>query len=204
MTSAVPKPKLPLSVHGELGKIETTTRDWLTNYVRSDPTLGFCSWLDMDKVAEIMLASAIEAFKARAAFYRAQSGFSQDWCEEAVTETIDGTFDLVPFALVRNSSFRQAAPDIRATLKTGLQTVLEASTTADVAGPLALDVPAKRKRGRPAKFPVEAKERALEAKREGASGKQVAATLYDTPRPTLSQIRSVHAILKNYERSKKS
>ena len=204
MTSAIPKPKLSLSVHGELGKIETTTRDWLTNYVRSDPTLGLCSWLDMDKVAEIMLASAIEAFKARAAFYRAQSGFSQDWCEEAVTETIDGTFDLVPFALVRNSSFRQAAPDIRATLRTELQTVLEASPVVDVAGPLAEGLPDKKKLGRPVEIPVAAKERALKARLQGASGKQVAATLYSTPRPTLSQIRSVHAILKNYERSKNS
>ena len=62
--------------------------------------------------------------------------------------------------------------------------------------------PVRGKRGRPSPIPDERKERALAAKRAGASNKQVAQILYDVKTPTSAQKRGASAILRHYERSK--
>jgi hypothetical protein len=61
--------------------------------------------------------------------------------------------------------------------------------------------PAKRKRGRPAKISLEAKQKGLEAKKRGAKGKEIAQLVYGTQRPSSRQVKDARNVLANYERS---
>jgi hypothetical protein len=119
-------------------------------------------------------------------------------------ETIDATFELVPLALVLSSKYREARPEIRATIRTELDKLVEESSTPALAAAQDTAVPLKNKRGRPTSIPAEAKDRALAAQRQGAKAKEVAQMAYNTPHPTRRQMSDVGNILANYERSKKS
>jgi hypothetical protein len=60
---------------------------------------------------------------------------------------------------------------------------------------------AKRQRGRPPKISLEAKQKALEAKRNGAKGKEIAQLIYSTKHPSLRQVKDARNVLANYLRS---
>jgi hypothetical protein len=64
-----------------------------------------------------------------------------------------------------------------------------------------LDIVPKRKRGRPTSISVEAKQKALAARRLGAHGKEIAQLLYEVRRPTTRQVKDVSKVLKHYEQS---
>lgn len=63
--------------------------------------------------------------------------------------------------------------------------------------------PTKPKRGRPP-LPKENKKRALEAKNSGKTNREVASLLYGTSYPTEQHIKSVHSILKHYQKNRDS
>ena len=168
-----------------VGRIEEQTRKYLTN----DPA-GFPS---IDRVREILHASAADSYATRAAFYRSQPGFCNEWLEEAVEETVAITLEvLVPPVLRASRAFLEAKPRIKAALNKELT-----EGSSDVAiGP----APLKRQRGRPTEIPSQRKELALEAKRRGAGGREIAKILYATPYPSPRQVKNQHNILKYHER----
>src|SRR5580704_4658596 len=63
-----------------------------------------------------------------------------------------------------------------------------------------LSVAIRRKRGRPAKLSSQAKQRALEAKLNDASAKEVAKILYDVKYPNPEQIKNTYSILDHYRK----
>jgi hypothetical protein len=64
------------------------------------------------------------------------------------------------------------------------------------------DRPARERRrpGRPAKFPEERKQQALDLKLNGGTNSECAKLLYQTKHPTAQQVRNIPAILKNYRK----
>src|SRR5579862_3507402 len=201
--SSTPKPSWPLSLHSEVGTIEQQTRKCLTDYAGSTPSV-MCVLLDMDKVKDIMRASAIESFQSRAAFYRRQKGFCLDWLYEAAAETIASTLGLAPWNLANSTSFHKAIPDIHEALNAELKGIIDKSSTPVSDGVPADDIAPKKKVGRPSSIPFAAKKLALEAKHEGATGKRIAELVYRTARPSPRQVKDAPNILKHFERSKNS
>jgi hypothetical protein len=151
-----------------------------------------------------MRLSAIDSFKVKATFYRSQKDYCTDWLTNALAETITATLATTPVSLLVTSRYRDAVPEITAMLRSELQIVLEglSKVQLDVVPKTAIN--RKNTRGRPQEIPDERKERALVAKKEGATSKQLAAILYDTKRPSTRQRSDVSNILKHYQSTKKS
>ena len=127
-TMRAPKrPFLPLYVLAIIGKIEQQTRAILQNCLDENFFLsGFV--LDLEKVTEILLASATESFRAKVEGYEAQEGFCRDWLDEIVGETIDATLHLAPsgfYLLPGSHRYNGAVPVIREKLTRELRAILK-------------------------------------------------------------------------------
>jgi len=62
----------------------------------------------------------------------------------------------------------------------------------------------RKRRGRPTEIPFAAKEAALAIKEAGGTNRAVASKLYNTPYPSVQQVKNVSAILRNYLKSRQT
>jgi hypothetical protein len=119
-----PKPDLPLDVLEIVGKIEQQTRGTLESCVRGEfIVVGLI--LDMEKVTEIMQASATKSFRVRAEYYESQPGFCLEWLDEVVDETVAATLKLVPFRFLLSGYYKGGVRAIREGLETELRRILK-------------------------------------------------------------------------------
>jgi hypothetical protein len=119
-----PKPDLPLDVLEIVGKIEQQTRGTLESCVRGEfIVVGLI--LDMEKVTEIMQASATKSFRVRAEYYESQPGFCLEWLDEVVDETVAATLKLVPFRFLLSGYYKGGVRAIREGLETELRGILK-------------------------------------------------------------------------------
>lgn len=206
----------PLALHETIADIEKRTRNCLEGCLTGNPWLDGI-FLDQTKVIEIMRAGALESFRARARFYVSQPGFCREWLEEAVNETVQAIVGLAPLGFRFSGRYMEASPAIETELEAQLQEIVDrdwlfgsiravehdAVPASDGASDSAPDDAGSisKKRGRPAKIPLEAKQQGLAAKKRGAPGREVARLVYRTRYPTERQVKDAPIVLSNYERS---
>jgi hypothetical protein len=117
------KPLLPMHLHETISKIEKQTRECLEGCAPNDPFMSMLL-LDVDKVKQIMRASAAESFTARVEYYESQLGFSPAALDDVINETVTATLSLAPSKFARGSRYSEAAPIIVEELIAELRSIL--------------------------------------------------------------------------------
>jgi len=115
------KPPWPLYVLAEIGKIEASTKELLEGCTIIE---GFL--IDTEKATEIMRASAIESFNARANYCESQAGCCSAWLVETAAETVTSTLKLAPLKFVLGLRYKEAVPSIATDLRKALQARVDA------------------------------------------------------------------------------
>jgi hypothetical protein len=146
-----------------------------------------------------MRATAEASFLVRAAFLESQPGSGKESLGEAIEESIEEASRLVPIVFILSPRYKESKEDIARELQRRLQamTTIRLSRYAATSGGAF-----QKKRGRPMEISVEAKERALEAKRSGAPGRKVAQLLYRTRHPSAQKVKNTFNVLAYYERTR--
>ena len=129
------KPSWSLHLHETVGKIEKRTRECLQDCVDDDFAVA-AFLLDLDKVTQIMRASARESFTARVEYCQSHQDFSQKWLDELLDETIAATLRQIPMAVrLFNSGYRKSELAIREALNTDLRVFLEQRSKGQLTNP---------------------------------------------------------------------
>lgn len=194
-----PSTNLPLGSLEAIADIEARAKKCLEGCrTTGDPFVDGCL-LNVDKVKEILLATAEALFPVRSGVLESQPGSGTELLEQAIGECIDGTFRLVPIMFAYSLRYKESKGDIASALERRLRTMATDRLSRSAA---ASGGAFQRGRGRPMEISVAAKERALEAKRSGAPGRKVAQLLYETRYPSAQQVKNTFNVLAYYERTR--
>jgi hypothetical protein len=112
-----------MRLHETISTIEKQTGACLEGCAPSDPFMAMLL-LDVDKVKQIMRASAAESFTARVEYYESQFSFSPAVLDDVIDETVDATLSLAPSRFGWGSRYKEAVPIIREELVAELRSIL--------------------------------------------------------------------------------